>query len=232
MCCDDCCKKCCYSTPPATCVTVGVIVAALLGFVVSCAYGIARMSDLGPALGNGTKVMAPVMASAVILTILPLVFAMIMSYFVTGYLRDVLFSSAVKSCIKPFCGYTFILVLFLYIILWLLLSIGLAAIMSVYVGAVHICQASSGPGPMCFTSVSTDFQYFTICGQELIQLCDNGLLDAGLAFSVALIFSILITIGFAVLLVIAGMNLVSAKDNLEIREAQNPQNGFLLECKK
>ena len=36
----------------------------------------------------------------------------------------------------------------------------------------------------------------------------------------------------AVLLVIGGMNLVSAKDNLEIREAQNPQNGFLLECKQ
>eukprot|EP00731_Ephydatia_muelleri_P028722 Em0020g366a len=232
MCCEGCCKKCCYSTPPVTFVTVGVMVSALLGFVVSCAYGISRMSDSGPTLGNGTTVVISVVTSAVLLTVLPLVFAMIMSYFVTGYLRDVLFSSFVKSCIRPFCGYTLILVLFLYFSLWLLLSIGLAAIMSSYVGAVHICQASSGRDPLCFTSVSTDFQYYSVCGEELTQLCHNGLLDAGLAFSVALIFSILITIGFAMQLLIAGMNMVLAKDNLEIREAQNPQNGFLLECKQ
>ena len=51
-----------------------------------------------------TVVLAPVIGGAVLVTLIPLVFATILAYCITGYIRDVLFQSHVKSCIGPSCN--------------------------------------------------------------------------------------------------------------------------------
>ena len=51
-----------------------------------------------------TAVMAPVIAGAVVGTILPLLTATILGYCITGYIRDALFGRTVKKCIGPSCN--------------------------------------------------------------------------------------------------------------------------------
>ena len=53
---------------------------------------------------HSTVVLAPVVGGAVVVTLIPLVFATILAYCVTGYIRDVLFQSHVKTCIGPSCS--------------------------------------------------------------------------------------------------------------------------------
>ena len=48
--------------------------------------------------------MAPVVAGAVVGTILPLLAATILAYCITGYIRDALFGATVKKCIGPSCN--------------------------------------------------------------------------------------------------------------------------------
>lgn len=48
--------------------------------------------------------MAPVVAGAVVATILPLLTATILGYCITGYIRDALFGRTVKKCIGPSCN--------------------------------------------------------------------------------------------------------------------------------
>lgn len=55
-------------------------------------------------LYHRTVVMAPVVGGAIVGTILPLLTATILSYCITGYIRDVLFGEAVKKCIGPSCN--------------------------------------------------------------------------------------------------------------------------------
>ena len=48
--------------------------------------------------------MAPVVAGAVVGTILPILTATILGYCITGYIRDVLFGGGVKKCVGPSCN--------------------------------------------------------------------------------------------------------------------------------
>lgn len=47
--------------------------------------------------------MAPVVSAAVVMTILPLFLVTFMAYCITGYIRDILFQSTVKTCIGSSC---------------------------------------------------------------------------------------------------------------------------------
>ena len=51
-----------------------------------------------------TALMAPVVAGAVVGTILPILAATILAYCITGYIRDSLFGGTVKKCIGPSCN--------------------------------------------------------------------------------------------------------------------------------
>ena len=53
---------------------------------------------------HSTAVVGPVIGTAVVLTFIPLIFATILAYCITGYIRDVLFHSVVKSCIGSSCN--------------------------------------------------------------------------------------------------------------------------------
>jgi hypothetical protein len=175
--------------------------------------------------------MAPVVAGAVVGTILPLLASTILGYCITGYIRDALFGRVVKKCIGPSCNILMMLVTFVYSIVWMLLLAGFSGILSQYVQARLVCDgfdSNTEDGlddpDNCFHYVDTDFQYQGICGGDgLKELCDEGL-QAGLAYAVSFVFALLVAIGFVVLLVVQTANFISVKDNLEYRSGANYNN--------
>jgi len=118
-----------------------------------------------------------VVGGAVVVTLIPLVFATILAYCVTGYIRDVLFQSHVKTCIGPSCSIWVMVLTFLYILFWLLMAVALGGVMAYYIQAELKCGEVGAMGRMndstaCFSYVDRNFQYFAICGGNGLQeLC-------------------------------------------------------------
>lgn len=225
--CEDCCRDCCYSTPFITLGTICYIALNLVGFTISAIVGTVQLSAI-PHLENGTAVMAPVVGGAVVSTILPLLTATILGYCITGYIRDVLFGRMVKKCIGPLCNILLMFFTFLYSLMWMLLVAAFSGIMVYYIQAKLLCDefdSSRSTGyddpDNCFHFVDKDFKYTAVCGGDgLKELCNDGL-QVGLSYTVALIFALLIAIGFVILLVVQTANFISVKDNLEYRRGAN-----------
>jgi hypothetical protein len=169
--------------------------------------------------------MAPVVAGAVVGTILPILAATILAYCITGYIRDSLFGGTVKKCIGPSCNILTMVFTFFYCVVWMLIVAGFSGILFYHIQAKLVCNEFSSTGlddlKNCFHYADKDFKYTAICGGDgLKELCNEGL-KVGLSYAVALIFSFLVAIGFVVLLVVQTANFVSVKDNLEYRRGAN-----------
>jgi hypothetical protein len=225
--CEDCCRDCCYSTPFITLGTVCYTTLSLLGFTISSIVGTVQLSSV-PHLQNGTALMAPVVAGAVVGTILPILAATILAYCITGYIRDSLFGGTVKKCIGPSCNILIMAFTFFYCVVWMLIIAGFSGVLFYHIQAKLVCEEFEGNSPTgldnvdnCFHYADKDFKYTAICGGDgLKELCNEGL-EVGLSYAVALIFSFLVAIGFVILLVVQTANFVSVKDNLEYRKGAN-----------
>lgn len=229
--CADCCVSCCYSTPPITWGTIGFIIFGMVGFLISCIYGIVEFSSFIDE--KGTIVVAPIVAGLIVFTVLPIVMATILAYFVTGYIRDVLFHSCVKSYIGAPCSIFTMVLTFLYFLVWLVAVVGLSAVMALYLQAVLLCHQRDSQladaavlpsnGTDCFPFVDPGFSYSPLCGDDLNALCDEGL-KVGLAFSIGLFFALIVAIGLVVMLVIEAANYVAGRENMQYRQANYPRN--------
>jgi len=221
--------------------SVGFTAIGLIGFTLAGLYGVATMNTV-PQLQDGTMVMGPVVVGMVVLTLVPLALALIMGYCVTGYIRDILFQRTVKQCIGSLCCNATVMVSILFFIfLWILLAIGFGGIMVYYVQAELYCAQqmttivdvaslqgvnSTAAVADCFPYVDTGFNLVQICPEsDLDQFCHDAL-PVGAAFSVCLIFIIIVILGLVILLSVVATNRVNAQDQLDYRSAS--KNSFPL----
>lgn len=239
-CCEDCCRNCCYSTPYVTLSSIGLTAIGLIGFTLAGLYGVATMNTVSQ-LQDGTAVMAPVVVGMAVLTLIPLALATIMGYCVTGYIRDVLFQRTVKRCIGSICCNATVMVSILFFIfLWILMAIGFGGIMVYYVQAelycgqmtatdassVQVAVNSTAAIADCFPYVDTGFNLVQICPEaNLDQFCRDAL-PVGTAFSVCLVFIVIVILGLVILLSVVSTNRINAQDQLDYRSAS--KNNFPL----
>lgn len=224
--CEDCCRNCCYSTPLLTLSLLCLTGLGLIGFALSGIYGIVKMDDL-PHIENGTSFVAPVVCGAVAITIIPVVLVTFMSYCITGYIRDIIFHSVVKSIIGSSCFNVILLIVLMgFILLWVLIAVGMGGVMSYYVQVDRFCsqmELDTGMGldatPMCLYYVDAGLNFFPICDvPQLKIICSSDGLAAGLAFSISLIFVVVVIMGLVCLALVHVHNHVSARDHIDCRE--------------
>ncbi|XP_003384522.1 PREDICTED: uncharacterized protein LOC100635853 [Amphimedon queenslandica] len=218
MSCDDCCKRCCYSTPFYALFALIMMSIGAIGFVVSAVYGIVTISTTS-VLSQNVVIFAPVIGGIIILTIFPILFSTIMSYCVTGYIRDELFASIVKKFIGPVCSFCSVGLNLMCLCFWLLLTVALSALLTVSVQLRLACNEESIE---CLPSTNYTF-INQVCGSDLAELCDKGN-DAGVAFVVTLIFTLIIIFAMVLTLMIQSANYVNARENMEYRRSYQPRN--------
>ncbi|XP_064405723.1 uncharacterized protein LOC135350810 isoform X2 [Halichondria panicea] len=208
----DCCKICCYSTPYGTIFALSITVVGLVGFLSSSIYSIILVSQT-TALSNNTIILAPIVGGIAGTTLFPLILATILAYCVTGYVRDELYHPFVKACVGQMCNVWSIVLTFVYFLLWLLLSVGLTLLVTLYVQLAWACpQVTSDPTGTCFSFEGGTGAAMEVCVRELDVLCRQGL-TIGLAFAISLGFSIVIIIGLVMMLMIQAGNLISVRES-------------------
>ena len=92
-----------YVTSPKYAISTVVVYYDFL-YVQSCLLRCRKLGevcsfDLSLSHCCSVVVLAPVICGLVVLTLIPLILVAILAYFATGYIRDILFQTSVKSCI-------------------------------------------------------------------------------------------------------------------------------------
>lgn len=215
--CSMCCSKFWQSIPYATLVFHTVTLIGVIGFAVAGAQGTVALAGV-PHLEHTVSIFGPTIAVVSGVSFFPLILTFIFAVYATGYIREVIKGHILTTCLGYSCSVFSIILLLLFALVWVLVCVALAFVITVYLEISLACQqVLERPGlndaqrclptATLFNVTSTD-----ICkGSGLDELCEEGTV-AGIAFSVSFGFALLVTFDLIVLLVIQTCNFVKVRE--------------------
>ena len=202
----ECYRRCLMSTPYFTIVVIAAILVSIIGFLSSSAYGVSLLG-YSESLHNSTHLMASLVGGVVCSSVLPLMLATILAYMITGYIRNELYYTFIKTCIGYICNGMTIIITFVSFFVWLLMAIALSVVMVLYLALKMGCPMLAS-GSQCGVVTLGSFSYLLLCPDNtstMEELCYDGM-KIGLSFIISLGFCLVIVVGLVFTMMIQAAN--------------------------